>query len=211
MREMNMQSQAEEEESGRMQFEQPNQKEPKSRKPLAKSTIFSTVFSFVKVFIIAVIITFVINQFIIVNAKVPTASMENTIMVKDRLIGFRLAYLFTAPKRGDVVIFKFPDDESKIFVKRVIGTPGDIVIIENGQVSVNGEVLDEPYLKEPMNDNGMREIYCVPKDSYFMLGDNRNISQDSRAWKNTYVARKKILAKAEFIYFDGNVTFEIIH
>ena len=126
--------------------------------------------------------------------------MENTILTGDRLIGFRLAYLFHEPERGDIVIFKYPDDESQNFVKRVIGIPGDVINIRNGYVYVNGEMLEENYIREPMNSDGEDLTYVVPSGSYFMLGDNRNISQDSRYWKNTYVSRKNILAKAWFRY-----------
>ena len=106
--------------------------------------------------------------------------MENTILTGDRLIGFRLAYLFHEPERGDIVIFKYPDDESQNFVKRVIGIPGDVIQISNGHVYVNGEQLEENYLREPMNNDGEELTYVVPADSYFMLGDNRNNSEDSR-------------------------------
>ena len=81
--------------------------------------------------------------------------MENTILTGDRLIGFRLAYLFHEPERGDIVIFKYPDDESQNFVKRVIGIPGDVIQISNGHVYVNGEQLEENYLREPMNNDGV--------------------------------------------------------
>ena len=76
----------------------------------------------------------IFTQYIIVNAEVPTGSMKNTIMEGDRLIGFRLSYLFSKPERGDVIIFKYPDDEKQNFVKRVIGIPGDVVQIIHGKV-----------------------------------------------------------------------------
>ena len=128
--------------------------------------------------------------------------MENTILTGDRLIGFRLAYLFHEPERGDIVIFKYPDDESQIFVKRVIGIPGDVIQISNGHVYVNGEQLEENYLREPMNNDGEELTYVVPADSYFMLGDNRNNSKDSRYWTNTFVSKDKIIAKVSFRYFN---------
>lgn len=121
--------------------------------------------------------------------------MENTILTGDRLIGFRLAYLFHEPERGDIVIFKYPDDESQNFVKRVIGIPGDVIQISNGHVYVNGEQLEENYLREPMNNDGEELTYVVPADSYFMLGDNRNNSKDSRYWTNTFVSRIRLLLR----------------
>lgn len=165
--------------------------------------IISEIFSYVKIILVAVVIAFVFTRYIVVNAQVPTGSMKNTIMEGDRLIGFRLSYTFGSPKRGDIIIFKYPDDETQNYVKRVIGTPGDVVQIIHGQVYVNGEALDEPYLLEPMTDNETELTYIVPEDCYFVLGDNRNVSLDSRYWNNTYVARSKILAKVMFRYFSG--------
>ena len=127
--------------------------------------------------------------------------MEHTISVGDRVIGNRLAYTLGDPQRGDIAIFKFPDDESQLFIKRVIGLPGDKIQIINGLVYVNdsAEPLEEDYLpEEPTGDFGP---FYVPEDSYFMLGDNRNYSKDSRLWENTYVKRDKVLAKAALRYF----------
>jgi len=166
--------------------------------------------SYVKIIVIAIAIAFICNQFIIVNAKVPTGSMKDTIMEGNRLIGFRLSYLFSDPKRLDVVIFKYPDDETQNYVKRIIGLPGDIVVIKEGKVYVNDVMLDEPYIKEPMAVNSQVLTYSVPKGCYFMMGDNRNNSLDSRFWKNTYVAENKILAKAIFKYYDSHIVFELI-
>lgn len=179
---------------------------PKSSSRAPKDSapgIISEIFSYVKIILVAVVIAFVFTRYVVVNAQVPTGSMKNTIMEGDRLIGFRLSYMFGSPKRGDIIIFKYPDDETQNYVKRVIGTPGDVVQIIHGQVYVNGEALDEPYLLEPMTDNETELTYIVPEDCYFVLGDNRNISLDSRYWKNTYVARNKILAKVMFRYFSG--------
>lgn len=186
-------------------------KKHKEQKP---ATIWSEIFSYIKILAAAVIIAFVFTQYIIVNAEVPTGSMKNTIMEHDRLIGFRLAYVFDEPKRGDVVIFKFPDNEEQNYVKRIIGIPGDVIQIKNGQVYVNGEVLTENYLKESMIESDSEEIYVVPEGHYFMMGDNRNSSLDSRYWKNTYVAKDKILAKVIFRYYDGyntKIDFSLIH
>ena len=151
-----------------------------------QETIGQEILSYIKILAVAVIVAFLFTRFIIVNAQVPSGSMENTILTGDRLIGFRLAYLFHEPERGDIVIFKYPDDESQNFVKRVIGIPGDVIQISNGHVYVNGEEL----------------TYVVPADSYFMLGDNRNNSKDSRYWTNTFVSKDKIIAKVSFRYFN---------
>ena len=89
-------------------------------------------------------------------------------------------YLFQPPRRGDVVIFRFPVDPHRSFVKRVIGVPGDTVEIVRGVVHIDGRALDEPYVTRP--DSSSMEPVVVPDDSYFVLGDNRGASDDSRAW-----------------------------
>lgn len=159
------------------------------------------ILSWVKVIIIAIVIAFAIDFFIIANASVPSGSMEDTIPTSARIIGLRLDYLFEDPKRGDIVIFKYPDDESTDYVKRIIGLPGETVEIKDGKVYINGSdtPLDEPYVKgTPTGDFGP---YHVPEDCYFMMGDNREDSWDSRYWDNTYVQRSKIVAKVYFMYF----------
>lgn len=177
-----------------------NNTKSSSQKPV---TFWSEVLSYVKILVAAVIIAFIFSRYIIVNAEVPTGSMKSTIMEHDKLIGFRLSYLFSEPKRGDIVIFKYPDNEAQNYVKRVIGTPGDVVQIKDGHVYINGDLLDEDYLYEPMQNSSIEETYVVPEGYYFMMGDNRNSSLDSRYWKNTYVAKNKIIAKVIFRYYDG--------
>ncbi|MCI8660903.1 MAG: signal peptidase I [Lachnospiraceae bacterium] len=158
----------------------------------------------VKIIVSAAVIALVLNTFIIANSKVPSGSMENTIMTNDRVIGSRLSYLFAEPERGDVVIFRFPDDETIYYVKRVIGLPGDTVDIHDGHVYLNGseEPLKEDYIREPMIPEEPVH-FEVPEGCYFMLGDNRNHSKDARFWKNTYVKKEKIVAKVLFRYYPG--------
>ena len=155
-----------------------------------------------KIIVTAAVIAFVLNQCIIANSRVPSGSMESTIMTGDRVIGSRLAYLFEDPKRGDIVIFHWPDDESLYFVKRIIGVPGDTIDIRDGHVYLNGSdtPLEEPYLNEPMEIEEPLH-YEVPEDCYFMMGDNRNHSSDARKWVQTYVHKDKIVAKVLFRYF----------
>ena len=163
-----------------------------------KRKVVKEIFSYVVIFAAAVIIAFCVNKFVIINAHVPTSSMDPTISINDKLIGNRLAYLFKNPERGDIIIFKFPDDESQIFIKRVIGLPGETIQIVEGELFIDGELIEEDYIKDSMHGN--YGPYEVPDNSYFVLGDNRNVSEDSRFWKNTYVRKNKILAKAWFRY-----------
>ncbi|MGN0316625.1 MAG: signal peptidase I [Lachnospira sp.] len=165
--------------------------------------VISEIISYVKIIVVAVLIAYLIVEYIIVNARVPSGSMRDTIWEDDKLIGLRLAYIFDEPERGDIVIFKYPDNEDEIFIKRLIGLPGDVVEIYGGHVYINGEMLKEDYIKEPMIDDGLVHTYNVPDDCYFMLGDNRNNSKDSRFWNNTFVTKKQIVAKASFRYYSG--------
>ena len=166
-----------------------------------KSNFKTELFSWIKVIITAVVIALALDFLVIANAVVPTGSMENTVPTGSRIIGLRLYYMFEEPQRGDIVIFKFPDDEHKDYLKRIIGLPGDTINIIDGKVYINDSEtpLDEPYLREePVGSYGP---YVVPEDSYFMMGDNRNYSNDSRFWETTYVTRDELVARAFIMYF----------
>ena len=184
-----------EEENSRKRSRKQQEEEPFSWK--------KEIISWIQIIVAAVIIALVLNNFIIANSRVPTGSMENTIMSKSRVIGSRLSYLTSDPERGDVVIFHFPDDPTgkTYYVKRIIGLPGETVDIVDGKVYIDGSdtPLDEPYLAEPME--GSWGPYEVPEGSYFMMGDNRNNSLDARYWENQYVKKDKIIAKVLFCYF----------
>ena len=150
--------------------------------------------SWVRMFAIVIAVVFILTQFIIINAKIPSGSMENTIMTHDRLIGFRFAYWFDEPQRGDIILFEYPVDEKQIYIKRVIGLPGETVEIRNGHVYIDGseEPLEEDYLKETWTWENDGYTFKVPEGCYFVLGDNRNDSEDGRFWAN--VAIKEGLA-----------------
>ncbi len=171
------------------------------KKKITKEDIIKETVSWIETIVFAVVFAFLITTFLIVNAKVPSASMETTVMTGDRLIANRLSYKLSKPERYDIVVFKFPDDESKLYIKRIIGLPGDTVNIRNGHVYINDstEPLREDFLHEPMRTEDA--TYVVPEGHYFMMGDNRNHSSDSRFWTNKFVAEDKILGKAGFRYF----------
>jgi signal peptidase I len=168
---------------------------------MKKSHLKRELFSWIRMIVLAVTFALLISNFLIVNARVPSSSMESTIMTGERVIGFRLTYMFEEPKRGDVIIFKFPDDESQVFIKRIVGLPGEEISIVDGKVYIDQSAspLDEPYLTVvPVGDAGP---FTVPEDAYFVMGDNRNVSFDSRYWENHFVKREAILAKAVAGYY----------
>lgn len=160
------------------------------------------VFEWARALAIAVLITVFITQVLIVNARIPSESMEPTIFPGDRVIGLRLSYKFGEVQRGDMVIFRFPDNEKELYVKRVIGLPGDTVRIVDGRVYLNGsdEMLDEPYIR-PQTYTEREMTFTVPEGHYFMMGDNRGNSWDSRYWTNTFLAEEKIVGKAALRLF----------
>lgn len=161
------------------------------------------IISWIKTIVLAVLLAVIVDTVFIVNATVPTGSMENTIMTNDRILALRTSYWFSSPERGEIVVFRYPDDPSgdTLFVKRVIGVGGDTVEVRNGEVLVNGEVLDEPYIREQTEGNF--GPYTVPEGHYFMMGDNRNQSLDSRYWTNMYVPEDEILGKVVLRYYKG--------
>ena len=161
------------------------------------------IISWIKTIALAVLLAVIVDTVFIVNASVPTGSMENTIMTNDRILALRTSYWFSSPERGEIVVFRYPDDPSgdTLFVKRVIGVGGDTVEVRNDEVLVNGEVLDEPYIREQTEGNF--GPYTVPEGHYFMMGDNRNQSLDSRYWTNTYVPEDEILGKVVLRYYKG--------
>ena len=99
-----------------------------------KKSIGKELWEYIKMIIFVLIFVLVVNNFLIINAKIPSPSMENTIMTGDRIFGNRLAYVLGDPQRFDIVIFRYPDDESQLFIKRLIGLPGETVEVRDGKV-----------------------------------------------------------------------------
>lgn len=167
------------------------------QKKLTKQKVISEIANWAIIIGVALILATLINKFVIIKAEVISGSMEDTMQIDDVYLGSRLSYVFGDPERGEIVFFKFPDNEEETFVKRIIGLPGEKIEIKDGKVYINdsAEPLYEPYLKETPHRENFGPV-VVPEDSYFMLGDNRNHSSDSRAWKTFYVTRDELLAKA---------------
>ena len=168
-----------------------------------KGYYFREVCSWIAVVGFAIVAGYLLNNYIIVNAKVPTGSMENTIATKSRIIGLRFSYWFDEPERGDIIIFEGTD---KNYVKRIIGLPGEKMRIEDAKVYITpadgGEefILEEDYLKEEWTILTGPYEYEIPEDSYFVMGDNRNGSIDARSWANKYVHKDAIMGKAVICY-----------
>lgn len=198
----------------------PEQEKEKEEDKKKRSPLWGFVSYFLEIFVAAFVLAQVMTHFVLINAEVPSESMENIIEPGDRLFGFRLAYTFHEPERFDVVIFRYPVDETQNFIKRIIGLPGETVEIKQGGIYIDGSdtPLDEPYLPEEWTDDNDGYVFEVPKDCYLMLGDNRNISLDARfwaeqalddgvaensddAWKYTFVTSDQILGRAVFKYY----------
>lgn len=157
---------------------------------------FLEAFDFIILICTSIVIALFFNRFVILNAYIPSSSMEKTLMTGDSLLVNRLNYLFSAPKRFDIVVFIPPDNEKNLFIKRIIGMPGEKLEVVSGKVYINDEPLEENFLdKETYEFAGP---YYIPDGCYFMMGDNRNNSNDSRYWGNTFLKRERILGKALF-------------
>ena len=166
-----------------------------------RQNFWAEVRSYITTIAVVFVVVLFVNNFLLINARIPSSSMENTIMMNDRIFGNRLAYRNEDPERFDIVIFHYPDDPSKLFIKRVIGLPGETIEIRSGKVYVDGaqDPLADTFCPEaPTGDFGP---FTVPEGCYFMLGDNRNNSHDSRYWENPYVEKDEILGKAVLRYW----------
>lgn len=154
------------------------------------------IFEWVKVFALAIVFAFIITQFI-KPTLVRGDSMYSTLEEGDYLIINRMSYKFKDPQRGDIIVFKSDlqqdDGSSKDLVKRVIGVSGDTVKIENSKVYVNGEELVEPYINDEVTEGDIDTV--VPENSVFVLGDNREISLDSRYDSVGFIDDSDILGK----------------
>ena len=152
----------------------------------------------IKEFAIAAAVSFIVMQFIR-PVNVMGSSMEPTLSSGDRAFVSRVAYKRVSPERGDIVVFKSrlkdSKDKSKILIKRIIGMPGDVINISDNEVSINGKVIDEPYINEGGTPGDVVN-YVVPKDSYFVMGDNRTVSIDSRRNEVGPVHKDRIIGKA---------------
>ncbi|WP_114211147.1 signal peptidase I [Acidisarcina polymorpha] len=148
---------------------------------------------------ISVVVSFLIITFLYQPVKVEGTSMAPRLHDQDRLFINKFAYNFEKIERDDVVVFYYPRDTQKSYIKRVIGLPGDTVRIDDGEVFVNGKAVAEPYVPERFRDVRSMDSFRVPQGEYFVMGDHRSISSDSRDFGP--VERKLIYGKAAFVYW----------
>jgi signal peptidase I len=189
----------------------------------------STLREYFESIVIAVILALFVRTWVVQAFKIPTGSMENNLLVGDHLLVNKFIFgptasklehallPVTAIKRGDVIVFKYPEDPERDFVKRVIGLPGETLELREKKVYINGKPLDEPYVHflQPAGAYGefaaydVRERYgpvTVPAGQYFMMGDNRDNSQDSRYWG--FLPREYVKGKALLIYWSFDTSGE---
>lgn len=161
----------------------------------------------VSIIVIALILALLLRNFVIEARIIPSESMVPTLKIGDRVMVNKFIYYFKDPVRGDIIILDPPKELNRkdLFIKRVIGLPGETVEIKNGQTFINGKVLNEPYLAEPMNYTF--GPVTVPQGSLLVLGDNRNISNDGHMWYENYkvwLTRDRVKGKAFMIYWPLN-------
>lgn len=173
---------------------------------------------YIEAIVTALLIALIIRAYVIQAFKIPSGSMIPTLLVGDHLLvnkfiyGIKLPFsdkrilVLRKPQRGDIIVFKYPEDPSRDFIKRVIAVEGDVVEERNKVVYVNGQPLNEPYVqhtdRSTRNLFGLRDNfgpYIVPKNKLFVMGDNRDQSYDSRYWG--YVDLKDVKGKALIIYW----------
>lgn len=185
-------------------------------KPKAKKRKKGTLREYAESLIIAFVIAFFVRSFFVQAFKIPSSSMEPTLLVGDHILVNRLSYVvkipildkvifeISKPKRGDVVVFRYPLDRSKDFIKRVIAEGGDVLEIDDRTIYINGKRVDDPWGyyehgSNPLEEKGHVGPIMVPQDAYFVMGDNRDKSYDSRFWG--FIRKEDLVGKALVIYF----------
>jgi signal peptidase I len=181
---------------------------------------------YVEPIVIAILIALFIRAFIVQAFKIPSSSMEPTLLVGDHILvnkfiyGIRLPYTnikffqYKKPKRGDIIVFIFPKDRSKDFIKRVIGTEGDKVDIVGKNIYINDKVIDDPWgdyrdgMRNLSTNGKFEHVDRVPDGHLFVMGDNRDNSQDSRFWGFVNI-NNDVIGSAFVIYYSGPNFWEI--
>jgi signal peptidase I len=167
-----------------------------------RSSIESHVSLWLRDILISVAASFLIIMFLYQPVRVEGTSMQPELRDQDRLFINKFAYHFESISRGDVVVFHYPRDPEKSYIKRIIALPGDRLDIEDGRVYVNGKRVQEPYVPRDYRDSRSVPEIVVPADEYFVMGDHRSISSDSRDFGP--VDRDLIYGKAAFVYWPAD-------
>lgn len=171
---------------------------------MKKTSLGKVVGIYFQVIFIFILVFFVVYFFLGQLYEVMGDSMEPNFHDQEQLIAEKLSTRFGNLKRGDIVIFKSPKDESRLLIKRIVGLPEEKVMLKDGSVYINGEYLPEPYVPEDMLTKEMRIMesdfeYTIPADSYMVLGDNREKSTDSREWG--FVKSENMIGRAILVYY----------
>jgi signal peptidase I len=146
------------------------------------------------------LIIFLVIRFAAQSFRVDGASMEPGLHTDEFVIVDKMSYLFQSPQRGDVIVFHYPVDTRKDFIKRIIGLPGDTIHVTSNSVIVDGQILHEPYISHPSNFEN--NTWKLGRDQFFVMGDNRENSLDSRSWG--LLDRSYIIGKAVAVYWPVN-------
>ena len=149
--------------------------------------------------VVAVVLAFFIRSFIVDRYLVAGPSMRPTLQSAERLVVNKFIYRFRAPERGEILVFQYPRAPSRAFIKRVIAIPGDTIEIKNGNVFVNGKLLNEPYILSKTRGN--YPLATVPEGHIFVMGANRNNSEDSRFADVGFVSYEMIKGKAMLVFW----------
>ncbi len=152
---------------------------------------------FAKVVLIALVVAVVLRTWVVEPRYIPSGSMEPTLLVNDRVLVDKISYRFHPPQRGDILVFYPPYADDKAYIKRLIAVGGDRIAIHNGQVFVNRQPLNEPYIAEPPKYE-LAEL-VVPQSYLWVMGDNRNNSNDSHVWG--FLPVENVIGKAVFRFF----------
>ena len=171
-----------------------------------KHPLVKEIFSTLKVCAAALIFTLFMRECVVANAYVPSGSMEPTIDAESNILLNRLAYLTKDPERGDIVAFPCPDEPETLYLKRIIGLPGETIECKSSVIYIDGEPLEHDFT--PVVTQKNFGPFMIPNDSYFMMGDNRNMSWDSRFWENTYVKKQDIIGKTWIMIYPDVRTVE---
>jgi signal peptidase I len=182
-------------------MDQVNVTDPVSPPPVIKRSIAGALLHWARDLVFSVVLAVIVILFLYQPVKVEGTSMMPTLDDQERIFINKFVYRLHFGKidRGDTVVFWFPHDPTKSYIKRVIAVPGDRVEVDHGSVIVNGQALVENYVPEQYRDQSSMQETTVPKEEYFVLGDHRSSSNDSRAWG--MVPRRYIYGKAVFIYW----------